>query len=66
MYLILCDLNPDPVFLLHVYTHPVVTTISSTINRPTRAPATGIAVFERTICIIDVHVSEADECVGGG
>ena len=41
-----------------MYTHPVVTTIRSTTNKPTIAPVASIGV--------GVHVSEAGECVGDG
>jgi hypothetical protein len=62
-YLIFFDFNPTFIFLLHVYTHPIVTTISSTTSRPTVAPKAGIIVLLLTV---DMHVSEVVECVDDG
>ena len=47
-----------------MYIHPVVTTTSSTIRIPTRAPVAGIALFKGNTCTVTVHVSGTGVYVG--
>ena len=61
IYLIFCCFT---VLLLHVYTHPIVTTISNTTSRPTVAPMAGmVALFTVDVAL---HVCEVVEYVDDG